>query len=173
MMCNKCQSYGHTQKWCKNNALCRRYGSDSHEMAQCEAEVPACYHCKSDHAAGRRVCKRQEKEEVLVNIQESEKVHIMRARQIMQRDNEYVEVPRKVYSTHFDCEISEDDKRKFTPWLLEKCICNVINSKPKSIRSRSKTVFTIEITTAQESKIIERLTNINGIQLKTSINKIS
>ena len=71
---------------------------------------------------------------MLVNIQESEKVHIMRVRQIMQRNNDYVEMPRKVFPTPFDCDRSEDYKRKFTPRLLEKCIGYVVNNKPKSIR---------------------------------------
>ena len=58
---------------------------------------------------------------MIMAIQEEEKAHVMRARQILQQNNEYVEQPRIIFNTHFNCEMT-GDKRKFTPWLLEKCI---------------------------------------------------
>ena len=69
----------------------------------------------------------------------------MRARQILERNNEYVEQPQRKFPTHFDCDMTEESKRKFTPWLLEKCLEKILTEKPISIRSKSKTTFTIEV----------------------------
>ena len=49
-----------------------------------------------------RECERQEREEMIMAIQEEEKVRVMGARQILQRNNEYVEQPRTIFNTHFD-----------------------------------------------------------------------
>ena len=66
--------------------------------------------------------------------------------------------------------MTEGDKRKFTPWLLEKCIQNVTNKKPKAIRSKSKTTFTIEIFSKEESRAMQALNILNGIPVTTTIN---
>ena len=54
----------------------------------------------------------------------------MRARQILEGNNEYHDNVRERFPTHYDCTLTEADKRKFTPWLLEKCIANCTGSKP-------------------------------------------
>ena len=169
-MCNQGQAYGHTQNYCNNNKFCRRCAAVGHDISQCKAEQSHCYHCGGDHDARNEECECQEREELLMTIQDEEKCHIMRARQILQKNNEFSESPRKAFTTHFDCEMTEVNKRKFTPWLLEKCITNIIGSKPKSIRSRSKTVFTIQGSNAEESTIMQLLSQINDIPIKTTVN---
>ena len=40
----------------------------------------------------------------------------MKARQILEKNNEFTEKPARPYSTNFDCKMNENDKRKVTPW---------------------------------------------------------
>ena len=76
----------------------------------------------------------------------------------------------KRFPTHFDCTLTEVDKRKFTPWLLEKCLTNCLGTKPVSIRSTSKHTFTIEVNSKQQASCINSLRDINGIPVKISVN---
>ena len=50
----------------------------------------------------------------MIQIQEEEKVTILRARQILEKINEFTERPVMPYSTHFDCKMNENDKRNVT-----------------------------------------------------------
>ena len=107
---------------------------------------------------------------MLLVIQEKEKVHIMRAKQMLQRNAEHQEAQMTTFATHFDCEMTEQDKRKFTPWLLEKCLEKVLNNKPKTVRSKSNTTFTIEVSNARESQLMQTLSILNGLKIKTTVN---
>ena len=73
--------------------------------------------------------------------------------------------PRIRYATHFNCEIAEDHKRRFTPWLLEKCLEKVLDN-----RTKSKTIFTIEFSSAKESQVMQSLSSLNGTEIKTTVN---
>ena len=86
-----------------------------------------------------------------MQVQEEEKVTILRAKQILERNNEFIEKSTRPYPTHFDCKMDEIDKRKFTPWLLEKCLEQQVGSKPKTIRTTNKTTVTVKIATKEES----------------------
>ena len=44
------------------------------------------------------------------------------------------------------------------------------NKKPKAIRSKSKTTFTIEISSEEESRAMQTLNKLNGIPVTTTIN---
>ena len=86
----------------------------------------------------------------------------MRVWQILENNNEYVEKTKKPYATHFDCEIKED-KRRFTPWLLEKCMERQLGSRPKAIGTTNSTTFTIEVSNSQQNKKkTQAVTEING-----------
>ena len=83
LVCNQCLSYGHPRKWCKGTSpISKKLSAAGHSREECQAERPFCFHCHGEHEAGNSLCPRQEKEILLVNIQESEKVGIQRARQI-------------------------------------------------------------------------------------------
>ena len=97
LICHKCQQYGHSQKWCKAaESVCRRCSNPGHTIAECVAEQPLCIHCKEAHMTGSRECERQIKEEMLIKIQDSEKVGLMRARQILENNNEYSENVKEI-----------------------------------------------------------------------------
>ena len=107
---------------------------------------------------------------MLLTIQDEEKVHIMRARQILERNNEYGEQSQRKFPTHFDCDMVEESKRKFTPWLLEKCLEKMLSEKTISIRSKSKTTFTVDVGTYEGSKVMQAVKLIHGIPVSTVIN---
>ena len=174
LMCNKCMRYGHAKKWCKQeNPVCKRCSESGHAMEQCQSETPKCFHCQGNHAAGSKDCPKHQREEQLIEIQEKEKVTIMRARQILENNCEYTQRPTQQYPTHFDCIMDESNKRKFTPWLLEKCIEKHIGSKPKSIRTVNKTTFIIEVCNKEQGSAVQTITNINGIDAEIKINNFA
>ena len=74
-----------------------------------------------------------------------------------------METPKKQYVTHYDCKMKED-KRKFTPLLLE------LGSKPKTIRTTNSTTFTIEINNNRQSEKMQAVTEINSISAQISVN---
>ena len=170
-MCNNCQNYGHHKKWCKTaDSVGRKCARKGLTMNECEEEQVQCVHCKETHMTGSREWERQKKEELLISIQDKEKVSPMRARQIFEGFNEYHDNVRERFSTYYDCRLDEADKRKFTAWLLEKCLANCIGSTPVSIRSTSKAAFTVEVNSKQQASSLNSFTNINGIFVKVTIN---
>ena len=67
--------------------------------------------------------------------------------------------------------MAEAEKRQFSPWLLERSISDFLGSKPKSIRSKNQTTFTIEVQNETQSKKIQSLQMLNGKSIELSINK--
>lgn len=56
MFCDKCQVYGHTNKFCKNAIKCGKCG-ERHSSANCEIIITQCMICKEEgHIAGSPDC---------------------------------------------------------------------------------------------------------------------
>ena len=70
---------------------------------------------------------------------------------------------RTSYITHFNCKMEETDKRKLSPWMFERCLTQHLGSKPKIIRSRSRTTFSVEVSDVKQSKKIRGLTHLNNL----------
>ena len=64
--------------------------------------------------------------------------------------------------------MSEEDKKKFSPYLLERSLTSYLGSKPKCIRARGKNTYTIEIETKEESSKMALLREINGCEVRTT-----
>ena len=169
-MCNNCLQYGHAKKYCRRQeATCGKCSSVGHSRDQCSSEVVKCVHFNEANRAGSSAYGKLQREEALIKIQDEEKVTIMRARHILENNNEYAERPEKLYVTHFECKMKED-KRKFTPWLLEKCMERQLGSKPKAIRTINSTTFTIEVSNNLQSEKMLAVTEINGTSAQISVN---
>ena len=84
-------------------------------MTECTNDTTRCLHCSEAHNAGSRECAKHQKEEAIMQVQEEEKVTNLRAKQILERNNEFVEKPTRPYPTHFEFKMNEIDKRKVTP----------------------------------------------------------
>ena len=172
LMCAKCLQYGHASKFCKRQeSTCKKCSVLGHSVEQCSGEEEKCVHCGETHSAGSPICQKYLKEEALIRIQEEEKVTLMRARQMMENNNEYVDRPKQQFTTHYDCKMDEKDKRKFTPWLLEKCLTQQLGSKPTTIRTTNNTTFTVEVASREQSMHMQRIKDINGISTEISVNK--
>ena len=87
-------------------------------------------------AMGSRECTMHQREETIIQIHEKEEVTIMRTRQILGENNKFIERLARLYATHFDCKINENNKRKVTLWLLEKSLEQHPGAKPKAIKYR-------------------------------------
>ena len=74
----------------------KQCAESGHNADQCQSKRFTCYHCQGGHAAGNRECPKHQQEE------------------------EFTERVTRQFSTHFDLEMNEQNKQKFTPILLEK-----------------------------------------------------
>ena len=149
--------------------ICCTCGKSGRRIVDCAAEKPECPHCKSEHSGESKECGIFQKEGLLIDFQE-EKVRLMRARLILENNKEQVTQQGKTYATHFDCTMREKNKRKFAPWLLDKCTSNYLGSKPKAIRTLNKTALTIEVNCDEQSKEMGKLEKLYGIEVRITVN---
>ena len=171
MLCMRCCKYGHRIKHCVALApVCKRCSAVGHKIEECNAQTPKCAQCQNEHHAGDRDCEVQQKEQAIIDIQTSNKVTIRRARQIFEAVDE-TKTKTSRYPTHFDCKMNEADKKALSPWLLEKCFEGSIGSKPKSIRSKNSTTYTVEVTDQKQSAKIQILKELNGKQIQVEKNE--
>ena len=119
------------------------------------------------------MCPKHPREEELLRIQEREKVAIMRARQILENNCEFTERITQQFPTHFDLKMNKQNRRKCTPWLLEKCIERHIGSKPKSIRMSNNMTFVVELNNKNHNIAVQAITNINRMAVEISVNNFA
>ena len=174
LVCNKCLQYGHPQKYCRaTSEKCRRCAEDGHDSKACPATSPKCVHCEGVHEACHRDCPSQQKQEKLLEIQQSHKVTPRRARQILENKDECIRQGTKqisvTFNAFFDIAIEKTQKRSFTPWLLEKCLTGAIGQRPKSVRSKNDTTLIVEVSSEQQGKKLLTLKTLNNIPIKVEI----
>jgi hypothetical protein len=170
MLCSNCQEYRHPKKYCKNNTRCRKCSAIGHTMDECTSQEPLCHHCQGPHKTGDRSCPKQQREEAICEIEDRDKVGVMRARQILEGEKDWTTNQTKKYPNMFNCSMNEDQKRKLNPFLLQKILEQHLGAKPNSIRSISKTTFLIETSCPAESNKIVTLQNINNVPVQISPN---
>ena len=66
--------------------------------------------------------------------------------------------------------MEEADKRKLSPWMLKRCLTQHLGSKPKTIRSRSRTTVSVEVLDVKQSKKIRGLTHLNNLPVAVDEN---
>lgn len=64
MKCDRCQSFGHTSKFCANKFRCAKCGL-FHESASCSSKSESCVHCEGRHTSPKECPKFLERKEVL------------------------------------------------------------------------------------------------------------
>ena len=82
-----------------------------------------------------------------------------------------LEVQTNKYATHFTCTVDNGNKRKMTPWMLEKCIQQQIDRRPISIRSGGRNSYIIEVDSEEQSKKVMNITQINNIKVDIAENQ--
>ena len=173
MICNNCQMYGHTAKKCSRAKVCRQCSEEGHGKEECrkgEKEFKCC-HCSESHAAGSQECSKHQRESDLLDIQRKQKVTFKRARQIQIGESETTSTWSEDFEKRFECLFSEADRKKFTPWSLEKGVESYLKRKPKSIRAKGKEGFIVEIETKTESELMKNMKEIYGYEVKTTVSK--
>ena len=166
--CNKCQLYGHSASRCNRNLRCAKCGQEGHNVEACVASETSCFHCNGPHRVRDRNCPSQVKEEKVLEIQNKHKVGKRLARQILDGVPNTSQKANSNYPTHFLIKMNEDEKKKLSPWGIEKCIQHAIGSKPKIIRSAGRDSFVVEISEARDVEPLKNMNNVNGIPVVIS-----
>ena len=176
MLCRNCWSYGHTTKRCKQEGgTCQKCGTLGHYLTDCPAPVEKCLHCEGEHLAGDKSCRRHVYEQEVLNVVNREKVSIQRAKQILENNLDSKIFKQKtnvnLFPTHFDCKLDPANKRKISPFLLEKCIQQYIGAKPRTIRTKDESTFTVQVCSEKESRAMSTVTDINGYPTVVTVNE--
>ena len=124
IICNMCQSYDHTAKRCNGEMVCKLRAEKGHNKQEClkSGEEYKCVHCAGNNMTGSRACGKQIRETELSQIQMQRKVPFRRALQIKAVEQQEQRHTGESFAQMFDCKMSENDKRKFSPWMLQKCL---------------------------------------------------
>ena len=161
-----CYQYGHIKSRCNHEKRCNRCSRQHDDIEKCTSNE-YCLHCQVGHKIGSKECPVQKKEQSIIDTQQQHKVGRRRAVQILEGYQQPASNHSKPkFATHFKCSIGEENKRKLTPWLLQKSVQHAIGEKPKSIRSSGKGAFIIEVSTVQQSRDILKLAQINNMPVE-------
>ena len=129
-----------------------------------------CLHCKEQHVAGHGDCHKHQQETIICQTQQPEKVCRLRAIQLLEEQPEFMQLQTK-YATHFTCTTKEENKRKMTPWLLEKYIKQQLDKSPICIRSGGRDSYILQIDSDEQSRQILNITQINDITVEIVENR--
>lgn len=170
LQCKHCQGYGHTKNRCNKSPKCRKCSEEGHSVADCESQITKCANCMNPHDAGSRECSVEQEERKVVEIQFQRKVGRRQAKQILHGPHEERNITRATteFQTHFICRMDETDKRKLTPWLLQRCLERSLGHRPTNIRSSNKSSFLVEVDHRRSSEIMPTIKKINDIDVQIS-----
>ena len=147
---------------------CRNCG-EGHERDGCR-KATSCLFCRLCHQVGDGECSKQQTEQKICDIQEGKRTTRRRAQRII-KQKECCLPPDHSTSVYFNCCIEESQKRKVTPWLLEKSITQQLNNKPKCLRTNGKNLFLVEVSNEREGSELKQLKTINGTEVTISENR--
>lgn len=103
----------------------------------------------------------------MIAIQAERKVSMRRAIQIERGEEEGGVLSSGKYLDVIDVQMSAEDKKSMTPWLLDRCLANCLTGKVKSIRSINEEIFSIEVSSEEQYRQILALKLLNGKPIKT------
>ena len=103
---------------CKGTSpICKKCSVAGHSREECQAEKPSVFTATVNMKLAT-LCQRQEKDILLVSIQESEKVGILRARQIARNNNEStVKTPTNRFPNFLAVKLLKNTREKCHPVL--------------------------------------------------------
>ena len=81
-------------------------------------------------------------------------------------EEEFPATKPKKFPSHFSCQMDSEQKRKFNPWMIQKCFTQELGAKPRTIRSKSETEFILKVNNENESKAILTITKINNVDVE-------
>ena len=163
MLCLNCHRYGHTKKKCKVEITrCKKCSLEGHSRTECPSERPNCSQCKGDHEVGSKDCPRHREEMELLEIQRTQCVSISRARQILKGISTISHAPTAPRIIKYDLCFSEENKRTFSPSSLERCLKNIINVRPKTIRTVNNTTYSVELNSLSQAVLLRSVEEVGG-----------
>ena len=95
--CVKCQKFGHTKKFCKNNQVCAKCGKENHAYENCTNE-PECFNCKGNHPASSRMCPSWTKEKKIIECKVMYNISFGQARKRIESEDNISSNGKKVDS---------------------------------------------------------------------------
>ena len=172
MLCKKCFSYGHTKKHCKNQQRCSTCTSIScasltEKDVPCKS-VPKCLHCPQPHKTGDKNCNKEIEEMNIVQIQDSHKVTIQRARQIASPEQQIPVPSTPKFHTEFMLKLEQNNAEnsiaKPIPsakvFSINRCLTTLLGEKPQYLRKTRDGSFRLKI---QKQSSSDKITDINTI----------
>ena len=157
MLCKKCLSYGHTKKHCKNQQRCSTCTSIScasltEDDASCKS-VPKCLHCPQPHKTGDKNCSKEIEEMNIVQIQDSHKVTIQRARQIASPEQQIPVPSTTKFQTEFMLKLEQNNAENSTAkpipsakvFSINRCLTTLLGEKPQYMRKNRDGSFRLKI----------------------------
>ena len=130
-----------------------------------------CIHCKQPHMAGHIECQKHQRETLICQIQQKEKIYRLRAVQMIYNKSEALQVQTNKFATHFTCTMSEGDKRKMNPSLLEKYIKQQIDKSPIKIQTSGKNSYITQVDSEEQCRKIMNIKQINNINVEMTENQ--
>ena len=171
LLCTKCWVYGHSTKKCHSpGPYCKNCSSTLHLTEKCDALLPKCKSCAGPHPNGFNVdCPAYKRELEVLQIANQKKVTIRKARQMY--SGALPSKPSITFPSHFNVKFQDESvKRKFHPFLLEKCLTQQLGTKPAKIRSKDATTIIVEIKTKSQSDALQLLETLNEHPVEVTCN---
>ena len=104
MRCFRCQSFGHTHKWCRNRPVCAKCSSTEHLDVDCEAERYRCLNCgdgQTPRTAYDRNCPSLLREKEINALKATRKISFREARELYDRTH-----PSQTYAQKANAPVS-------------------------------------------------------------------
>jgi len=70
--------------------------------------------------------------------------------------------------------MNPEQKKEFSPWMIQKFFTQELGNKPRTIKSKSKSEFFTEVNNETESKTISSIKKLNNVNVRiTECTKIN
>ena len=156
--CFKCQKFGHTVKFCKNDAICEKCGQSGHESGDCSNPIQ-CINCGEAHPASSRDCYQWIiQKEILkckvendISYPEAEKRTIGKKQSVAERAQTYSSALAKPAGKRYEIGIQTDltwPDFMDSPVPLSECIID----NDKSVQSQTNENMEIENATLKRGR---------------------
>jgi len=128
----------------------RRNRTD-HSIDNCENKSK-CPNCAGDHIAGSRECWSRTKSRKIKEAQTKEKAGRRRAIQILSGEDESPANNSTKFPTHFSCQINPEQKKKFSPWMIQKCVTQKLGTNHEPSDRKENPNLSLKSTTKPKVK---------------------
>ena len=144
---------------------CRKC-AEQHPSWECEASDSKCANGGKNHVAGHVTCAVRQREEKLIEIQQSEKVGKRRDRVLLDEDPCLIPEEKHKY---FSIIFKDEQRKKMCPFKLKKALKKKYNIQKEHIAT-TRTALVVKAKDDQGANIME-MTSINGSRVTVEPHK--